>query len=354
MEKRTSIEYSNFKEYAGSVKPEVYQTIMQQISQAMSGSDSLVSRYYEIVREYPERPSGYRRPALAMLVAEMFGIPREQSRLLAAALQLTQEWVLIHDDIMDGSETRSNQPTLSKKYGEAIAIDAGDTLHIIASKMLSDFRVSAGQIGEQIYGRMYTTLLRTADGQFMDLDFVKSKKGLSDVSMEMYLHIVKEKTCRYSVMDPIVFGAMLAEQPQKMIGALEVVGAHAGIAFQIMDDILDIVADEAKFGKQRYGDLYEGKLTAIILYAYQNASEDERARIDAIYSKKREDKTEEDIQFLVDTITKYDAVMMAKDLADHYGTVAEMALEDLSSTLPDNIYKRLFVSAIREMYTREK
>ncbi|MDE1868704.1 MAG: polyprenyl synthetase family protein [Candidatus Micrarchaeota archaeon] len=352
MDKHRHVEHSGFKGYVAEIKPLVHHEIMNRIADAERGADNDAKWFYDIVREYPSRPSGYRRPGLVMLVAEMFGVPKEESYKIAAVIQMTQEWVLVHDDIMDGAKVRSGLPTLHMKYGIPLSITVGDTLHMIADSMLSEFGKSAAAIGTLISSRTYNTLLRTSEGQAMDVNFIG--KSLEGVTMERYLHIVKEKTCRYSVMDPMVIGAMLANQPENVIRALETVGAYAGVAFQIKDDILDMIADEAKFGKQRYGDLYEGKLTAIIIYTYQSATQEERAMINSIYAKKREDKTAEEIRFLVETIEKYSSIEKATELAKSYGEQAELALMDAFNLLPDNSFRPIFVEAIREMYTRDK
>jgi len=91
-----------------------------------------------------------------------------------------------------------------------------------------------------------------------------------------------------------------------------------------------------------FGDLYEGKLTLIILHTYKNATKEEREKIDAIYSKERRDKTKEEIDFLRELIEKYDGIGYAKEMAERYGNSAKEKVEKISNELPQNEYKEIF------------
>ena len=114
---------------------------------------------------------------------------------------------------------------------------------------------------------------------------------------------------------PLQLGAIAGD---KVVAALKEVGNDAGKAFQIADDILDVIGDEKKFGKKPLGDLYEGKVTLIILHAYKNATPEEKAKINGIYRKRRSEKTWE-INFLNDMIKKYGSI----------ASYAKARLEDL-------------------------
>jgi geranylgeranyl pyrophosphate synthase len=138
------------------------------------------------------------------------------------------------------------------------------------------------------------------------------------------------------------------------LGALREIGESAGVAFQISDDILDMTSDEKVFGKKNFGDLYEGKLTLIILRAYAGATAEERERIDGIYRKTRQEKTAEDIEFLKAVIGKYDGIGYARAVAEKHGRMAAEAIERHRGELPDNEYRRILISAAEELYKRDK
>jgi len=149
-------------------------------------------------------------------------------------------------------------------------------------------------------------------------------------------------------------GAIAAGQGEKTLEMLKDVGKDAGVAFQIVDDILDMTADEKVFGKKNFGDLYEGKLTLMMLHSYKSATAQEKSRIDAIYGKKRQDKTAEDIGFLREIIAKYDGLGYAKETARRYGEQATAAIERYKDVLPQNEYTPIILSAVEELYVRSK
>ena len=149
-------------------------------------------------------------------------------------------------------------------------------------------------------------------------------------------------------------GAMVASQPEGVLNMLKSIGEPAGIAFQIVDDILDMTADEKVFGKKKFGDLYEGKLTLIMLHAYKNASDAEKKRIDSIYKKKRDEKSEDEIQFLNETAIKYGSIDYARSIAVEYGNKAKSQLETYTGLVPENEYGVIMRSAIEDLFKRQK
>ncbi|MDE1860172.1 MAG: polyprenyl synthetase family protein [Candidatus Micrarchaeota archaeon] len=339
----------DFKGYVETHKERIY----SRISEYLKVKDPI--QHYRSVREYSDRKGGYRRPGMIMLTGQMFGAEPKDLILPAAVMQVSEDWILIHDDIEDNSELRRGKPALQKMYGIEIAINSGDALHIIMWRMLKDYLIEVGlEKGSKIFDKFYDILEFTVEGQFLDNNFIHNTRDLSKGTEEIYYRIVKSKTCYYSLYGPMQIGAMIAGKGIGTLEALKNVGEPAGIAFQITDDILDMTADEKVFGKQRYGDLYEGKLTLIMLHTYGAATVNEKEAIDKIYAKDREKKTAKDIDFLVKTINKYDGLGYAVDIAERYGEEAKKAIEDYKNELPDNEYREIMLSAIEEMYKRKK
>lgn len=339
----------NFKEYIETNRAAVYSEIMKYLPL----KDPF--EHYRIVREYSERMGSYRRPGLLMLCGEMFGAKRRSLVLPGAAMQISEDWILIHDDIEDNSELRRGKPTLHKLYGSEIALNAGDAVHIAMWKMLKDYIVRAGlATGSRFFDKFYDMLERTVEGQFLETDFIYNVKDLSKATEDLYFRILGSKTCYYTVYGPMQLGAIAAGADDEALNALREVGSPAGVAFQLADDILDMTADEKIFGKKRFGDLYEGKLTLIILNTYRNADKRERAKVDAIYSKSRNEKTKKEINFLVDLVEKYNSIEYAKKIAEKYGELAKRAIRMHESLFPDNEYKRIMLSAMEELYVRKK
>lgn len=338
----------NFKEYVEGYRKDIYSKIMEYLPL----KDPI--DHYKIVREYSERQGSYRRPGLIILGGEMFGISKDRLILPAAAMQLSEDWILIHDDIEDNSDLRRGKPALHKIYGNEIAINAGDAAHIAMWKMLKDYLVQEKSIGGPVFDKFYDMLERTVEGQYMETNFICNVRDLGKATEELYYRIVASKTCYYSIYGPLQIGAMVGMQGEAVMNILKDIGEPAGIAFQVTDDVLDMTADEKTFGKKKYGDLYEGKLTLIILHTYNNATPEEKARINAIYHKTREQKTDEEIKFLVDMVNKYGGIDYARSVAQNYSTKAKDAVSKYLGLIPENQYTQIMLSAIEEFHSRNK
>lgn len=337
----------DFKEYIKLHRQEIYSTICNyvQIKNPIE--------HYKITRDYSDRQGSYRRPGLIMLTGQMFGAKIDDLIIPAAAMQLSEDWILVHDDVEDHSELRRGKTSLNKLYGLEIAVNAGDAGHIIMWKMLKDYLIS-NKNGVLIFNKFLDILEKTVEGQFLDINFIYNKKNFENINEDLYFKIINSKTCYYTVYGPMQLGAISAGSNEETLKIIEEIGTPAGIAFQITDDVLDLTADEKLFGKQKYGDLYEGKITLIILNAYKNATNEEKNKINSIYSKLREQKTKQDIEFLLEMINKYNSIEYAKKIGEHYAEIAKQTIDKNLSKLPNNEYSLILLSAIHELYSRDK
>ena len=339
----------DFLDYIEQHRKQVYEKICEYIPIKEP------TEHYKITRDYIDRQGSYRRPGLVMLTAQLYGADPEDALLPAAAQQLSEDWILIQDDIEDDSELRRGQPALHKKYGIVHAIDASDTGQIAMWRMLKDYILQVGtEKGNRLYEKFYDMMSYTVEGQYVENTFIQDTKDLSKADESLYFRIVDSKTCYYTVYGPMQLGAIAAGQDEKTLDLLKKVGENAGIAFQITDDILDMTADEKKFGKKNFGDLYEGKLTLIMLHSYKSATPEERRKIDAIYRKKRQDKTPEEIEYLKSIIERYDGIGYAKSVAEKYGAKAQELVDQYSDTIPRNEYTDIIISAMQKLYKRDK
>ncbi len=339
----------NFKEYIELHRNEVYSKICEYVKI----KDPI--EHYKMVRDYIDRQGSYRRPGLLMLSGEVFGANKEELVTPAAAMQLSEDWILVHDDAEDDSELRRGKPALHRMHGIEQAINVGDAGHAAMWRMVKDHLLSAGmEKGNRFYEKFYDMIEYTVEGQYIDTNFFVNIRDLKKASEDLYFRIVESKTCYYSVYGPLQLGAIVANADQKTMGMLKDIGAPAGRAFQIIDDVLDMTADEKLFGKKNYGDLYEGKLTLIILNTYKNATEAEKTRIDEIYKKRRKGRTDEEVGFLIEIIDKYDGIEYAKSRAKAYGEEAKSIIERYKNALPNNEYTETMLSAVEELYMRKK
>lgn len=339
----------NFKEFVELYRNPVYSKICEYLPIKEP------EEHYKIVRDYSDRQGSYRRPGLLMLSGMMFGAKPEELLLPAAAMQLSEDWILVHDDVEDHSVMRRGKPTLHLLYGMEIAINAGDGAHMAMWKMLKDYMmVSPKSKGGRLYDKFYHMLQHTVEGQYLDDNFIYNVKDLSKGSESIYYRIIEGKTCYYTVYGPIQLGAIVAGQGDRMLRLLEKITKPAGLAFQIVDDILDMTADEKHFGKQKYGDIYEGKLTLIIHDAYKKANESEKRMLDSVYAKKREDKSESDIASVVEIVNKYNSIDYARELVLKYQKQTQEGISKNRERLPKNEYTDIMLTAMEELAMRSK
>lgn len=275
---------------------------------------------YDMMADYPKRSGKGLRPALVMISAEAYGANPKNAVLTATALEMFQNWVLIHDDIEDGSEERRGTPCLHLIHGTPLAINAGDALHI---KMWRTMAKNRKVLGEQkafrVIEKMGEMLDRTVEGQTMELSWMENNDW--DVSEKDYYTMIYKKTAWYTVIGPIQFGALIAGRGKAK--AIHDFGDALGKAFQLQDDILNLVADQGTYGKEIAGDIYEGKRTLIFIHLMKNCTKAEKKKIVAIMNKPREKKTKADVKWILSLMHKHGSVDYAKKAADKYAKKAK-------------------------------
>ena len=209
------------------------------------------------------------RPMLVLFAAKSVGGSFDKVKHAALAVELLHSFSLVHDDIMDNADRRRNLLTLHKKYNLSTAILAGDSILSIAYKELLKDLNRNSKISIDIFTK---ALIEVCEGQGYDKDFETNK----NVSISDYKLMIKKKTAELTEMC-CHLGAVLGGGSKKEIQSLKLFGRYIGLAFQIRDDLLDITADERKFGKVLGGDLIEGKKTFLLLKALEIAKgEDKR------------------------------------------------------------------------------
>ncbi|MGC8628833.1 MAG: polyprenyl synthetase family protein [Candidatus Micrarchaeia archaeon] len=339
----------DFKQYIELHRKEVYDTICKYVPIKEPVEN------HKIMRDYIDRQGSYRRPGLVLLSAQLFGSSIEKALLPAAAQQLSEDWILMQDDVEDDSEMRRGKPAAQKLYGAIHAFNASNLGHMAMWRMLKDYLLQVGPaIGNKIYEKFYDMLEYTVDGQYIENNFIHYIKDLDKADESLYYRIADSKTSYYTVYGPLQIGAITANASDEMLGILKQIGQPVGVAFQITDDILDMTADEKVFGKKNFGDLYEGKVTLIILHAYSHATQEEKQKINAIYKKERKDKTQDEIEFLRSVIEKYNSINYAQEVAKKYGELAKSKIEQYKDKLPQNEYTQILISAMEELYVRKK
>ncbi len=232
------------------------------LKQALAGNDPLLIE----VLHYALLTGGKRlRPVLAIISCRLCGRDDEQLYLLAAAFEYLHVATLIHDDVIDHAENRRGQQSVVRKFGLAAAILAGDWLHARSMHLIGSL---AGQQGLDVFCRATTAMV---DGEFLQLRYLADPA----VSEEQYFSVILRKTARL-ISSTCEIGALFAQGSAEQVAALAEYGKRIGIAFQIIDDLLDYLGDEEATGKKVGNDFIEGKLTLPLIHALANAPDGDR------------------------------------------------------------------------------
>jgi len=302
-----------------------------------------IQKMYDMMRDYPKRGGKRLRPALILLATKMFGGKEGDALTTAAALELFHDWILIHDDIEDGSEVRRGQPCLHKKHGIELAINAGDAVHVEMWKILINQKLSQDK-KDAILNAFGELLTGTPTGQAMEIDWVVNNKW--NITEEDYFEMTKRKTALYTTAYPIYIGAIIAGK-QEYKNQIFDFGEPFGKAFQIQDDVLDLTAEKEKFGKQKAGDIYEGKRTLMIIHLLSKMNEDEKKRFLEIMNKKREQKTQDEVNEILSLMEKYKSIDYARQKARALANKALEKFDKNFADIPDSESKH----AIRALIT---
>lgn len=294
--------------------------------------DPDLADFYRLIRDYPERAGKALRGQLVVLSSrahagdDSHDDSRDEAALaVAAALELFQAWALIHDDIEDGSEQRRGSPALHRLTGVPIALNVGDALHAHMWRYLLSRPLPSGVLGE--FGAM---VMRTTEGQHLDLSFVE--QGRFDVSEAEYLRMVELKTAHYTVLAPLRLGALCAGvTPSRAIAAAAI---DLGVAFQVRDDVLNLTGESEAYGKEPYGDIYEGKRTLITAHLLSSLAGEERARVVKVLAARREEKSPEEVAHVLELARSCGSLDRAQALAQERGTRGLRALESAFADLP--------------------
>ncbi len=228
--------------------------------------------------KYIFRAGGKRlRPVITLLSAKAVGGNIQNILDIAVAIEFLHTFTLIHDDIMDHSEKRRGLKTIHKKWDENTAILAGDFLSGLCYKTILSVRnIELLKILE-IFTDSY---LMVCEGQNEDLEFTQKKF----VNMKDYLKMIRKKTAAL-ISASAEIGALAGGGNKAEVKALKDFGLNLGIAFQIKDDILDIIGDPNKLGKPLFQDIYEAKRTYLFNKALEIAGEKEKEFLEKSYSK---------------------------------------------------------------------
>jgi geranylgeranyl diphosphate synthase type II len=288
---------------------------------------------YDLVADYPGRGGKMLRPSLCLATARAFGAPEEKAIASAVAIELLHNAILIHDDIEDGSEQRRGRPTLHALYGVPLALNAGDMLTLLSWQPLKcNMAHLPGAIARDIFEETERTAWECAEGQALDLGWRRENRF--DLTDADYLRMVCKKTCWLGMIHPARVGALIATYSRSRFKGLFRFGFLFGAAFQITDDLLNLEA-EAVYGKERDGDIWEGKRTLMLCHLYRTAAADDRARIAATLSTPRHDRRVEDVRWIRRQMDAAGSLQYARTFACALGASALQEFDTVFADVAD-------------------
>lgn len=262
---------------------------------------------YEPLSDYPKRGGRYMRPTMHIASAKAHGATLEQAAATAVSIELLHNALLVIDDIQDESEERRGSPTLHRKHGIPIALNVGSTMSVLSlAPLLRNVATGGPHVALWIFENAITVAQNSAEGQAMELGWRFDNR--IDVTESEYLGMVLRKTCAYSTIFPLTAGAILGLQQRVVPDPVLRFGFLVGAAFQIQDDLLNLVGASEQYGKELFGDLLEGKRTLLIIRLLQCCSGDEREVIHGFLGKDRREKTNLEVNDIMELLRKYDCI----------------------------------------------
>ena len=338
MQKMTSIP-KGIGDYASAT--EVFQLIREELSLVQKELESDLQSNVQVVSRignYLLEAGGKRvRPSLLLLAAKSVNPTTLNPGTieLAAVIELIHTATLVHDDIIDDADTRRGRPSVNARWGNEITVLVGDWLYMTA------FQKTLAQRNFEILDILTNLTCRMTEGELLQL----TQRGNVDITEEEHLAIVRAKTAYLfsaaAEIGAIIGGASPAEQQ-----ALREYGLNVGIAFQLIDDLLDFTASEDKLGKPVASDLQDGKLTLPAIWLNHRGNDRDRENIRSVVANGFKNVSPGEI---IDSLQRYELLEQAHHEAERY---ARLAL-DSTSELSDSPFRDALVKIAKFIVERD-
>ena len=289
------------------------------------------------IGEYLRGGGGKRiRPALLLLSAKLLNYEGRGAVRLGAVVEIIHTATLVHDDIIDEAKTRRGRPAANTQWGNSKCVLAGDWLYMQA------FKIAVQERNFRILDTLIELTQQMVEGELLQME----KLG-SLMTLDEYFDLIFRKTaCLFSVC--MRLGAILAGATPEQEAALGKYGHDLGMAFQIVDDVLDLTASEDILGKPVASDLREGKVTMAVIHALERCTPEERSQIEKILEDRAfNGVTHADILAI---LQRYGSLDAATARAAQY---AESACKSICF-FPDSEIKRALLWAPEFVVAREK
>jgi octaprenyl-diphosphate synthase len=273
------------------------------------------------IGEYLRRSGGKRvRPALTILSNYAVGGDGSNysSIRMATVMEFLHTATLVHDDVIDKAERRRNRPSINAEFGNQTAVLMGDWLY------MSAFETSLGERSLPILDILTAVTRRMTEGELLQLTLL----GRTDISEDQYFDVIARKTA-YLFSACCEIGALLGGADETAQNTLRDYGMNLGIAFQLVDDLLDFVATEEVLGKPAGADLIEGKVSLPLIFLLQRHPEMRTALQQVINESSYNNVSRQE---LLKALIETGALTMAQQRAAEYAEAARDSIQSLPSS----------------------
>ncbi len=289
------------------------------------------------IGEYLRAGGGKRiRPMLLLLSSKLFAYSGRGAIKLGAVMEIIHPAPLVHDDIIDEAQTRRGRPAANTQWGNSKCVLAGDWLYMQAFKIA---------VQERNF-RTLDTLIELTQ-QMVEGELLQMEKLGKLISLDEHFDLIYRKTaCLFSVCMRIgaILGGATVEQEEN----LAQYGRDLGMAFQIVDDVLDLTASESVLGKPVASDLREGKVTMAVIHALERCGPREREKISTVVREQAFDGVSH--EEILEILNRYGSIDAAQQCALQYAGLARNAI----CRFPDSETKRALLWAPEYVVGREK
>ncbi|MFZ4785962.1 MAG: polyprenyl synthetase family protein [Flavobacteriales bacterium] len=224
------------------------------------------------------------RPALSILSAQVFTDEIDDAVYPAIAVEIFHNFTLMHDDIMDEAPLRRGKATVHEKWNSSVAILSGDAMMIQSYQLL---RKTNPEKFLEVYDLFNKTAIEVCEGQQLDMDFEKRM----DVTLNEYIEMIRLKTS-VLLAGAMKIGAIIGGADSLNADRMYRIGEYSGLAFQLLDDYLDVFGDQTKVGKQEAGDIISDKKTYLLIKAIERAEGEDAEVLKYWIGKRPKDPTE--------------------------------------------------------------
>jgi octaprenyl-diphosphate synthase len=325
----------------GKAKPEILEDIAGEVRQVEAELRKTLQSQVPVVSEvglHTLRAGGKRlRPAFLVLSAKATGLPYEDRDAmgLGVCMELIHMASLIHDDVIDHAATRRGRETANAAFGSTVSILSGDIMLAKAMGMLSNHGT------RDITDIVAKAVIEMTEGEVTEV----VTRGVFDLGMSEHLEILRMKTASF-FQACCETGAKVAQAPEETHRALGMYGHHIGMAFQIVDDLLDYRGDQAKTGKPQATDFREGCVTLPLIFLRDKLSDGER---EVVKRKFGNGVSDDEVHMICNWMEARGCFQQTVALAQEHREKALTAL----SVLPDNPGREMLAAMAELVVVRE-